>query len=255
MTDVDRDGNPDVLVDSSNTSATVLHGDGHGGVDHTSTLPLPSSAVRDLGDVTGDGLDDLILATIFNRPMQEFHIYPALATGGYAAPVVMSLPIYENMPSSIAVGDFDADGRSDLAMDQGLDNGKIHLFLQDAQGKLVQSRDILRFPGAGNVLATDLNRDGRTDLAFAHAGWRYMGYYLQTSTGLQSETIIHANQEAGRKNYLAAGDLNHDGCGDLVVSRWTESPVFVYGKGCASQALTNGPSLPRRTPGTAVQTP
>ncbi|MBO7942576.1 VCBS repeat-containing protein, partial [Streptomyces sp. S9] len=113
VTDVDRDGYLDVLVDSSNTTATVVHG-GRDGFNRTSTLPLPASAERTVGDVTGDGLDDLILGTIFNRPLEEFRVYPALASGGYAAPVVMSLPLGSNHTGSLAVGDFNGDGRGDL---------------------------------------------------------------------------------------------------------------------------------------------
>lgn len=241
VTDVDRDGHLDVLVDSSDTSATVIYGDGRGGIDSTSTLPLPSSAVRTTGDVTGDGLDDLILATIFNRPLEEFRIYPALASGGYAAPVVLSLPLGSNMTASLAVGDFNADGRGDLALDEGKDYANLRLYFQDAHGNLASSLDIARQRGAssGSLIATDLNRDGRTDLAIAHSGWSYIGYYLQTGTGFTLENVIDAYQFLGRENYFAAGDLNHDGCGDLVISRWTQSPVLLFGQGCARPRIAD----------------
>ena len=233
VTDVDRDGYLDVLVDSSDTSATVVHG-GPDGIDRTSTLPLPSSAVRTTGDVTGDGLDDLILATIFNRPLQEFRIYPALASGGYAAPVVLYRPMDANQTAALAVGDFNADGRRDLVLDEAKDGANLHLYFQDSQGNFASSLDIARQRGAstGSLIAADLDRDGRTDLAIAHSGWGYIGYYLQTGTGFTPETVIDAYQFQGRLNYFAAGDLNHDGCGDLVVSRWTQSPVLLYGQGC-----------------------
>lgn len=232
VTDVDRDGHLDVLVDSSNTSATVVHGDGRGGISRTSTLPLPSSAVRTTGDVTGDGLDDLILATIFNRPLQEFHIYRALASGGYATPVVLYRPLDANQTGSLAVGDFNADGRGDLALEEAKDSANLHLYFQDSQGNLVPSPDIARRRGSGALIATDLDRDGRTDLAIAHTGWSYIGYYLQTAAGFVPETVIDVYQFHGRLNYFATGDLNHDGCGDLAVARWSQSPVLLYGQGC-----------------------
>lgn len=237
VTDVDRDGHLDVLVDSSDTSATVVYGDGRGGIDHTSALPLPASAVRTLGDVTGDGLDDLILATIFNRPLQEFRIYPALSSGGYAAPVVLYRPADANQAASLAVGDFNGDGRGDLAMDEARDGASLHLYFQDTQGNLVSSPDITRNRGSGSLIATDLDRDGLTDLAIAHSGWGYIGYYLQTGTGFTPETLIDAYQYQGRSNYFAAGDLNHDGCTDLVVARWSQSPVLVDGQGCATPRI------------------
>lgn len=245
-TDVDRDGSLDILVDSSNTSATVVHGDGLGGFLRTSTLPLPSSAVRTTGDMNGDGLDDLILATIYSRPLQEFHVYPALVSGGYGPPDVLYRPLSANHAGSLAAGDFNGDGRHDLIIDEAKDYGSIDIYLQDANGKLGPRPSIARSRGAGSLVATDLNRDGRMDFALAHSGWGDVSYYLQTTTGFSPEKIIAAYQYMGRLNYFAAGDLNHDGCGDLVVSRWTQSPVVIYGQGCSAEAMAdcNLPAMP-----------
>jgi hypothetical protein len=239
LTDVDRDGDLDILVDSSNTSATVVHGDGLGGIAGTSTLPLPASAVRTTGDVTGDGLDDLILATIFNRPLQEFRIYPALASGGYAAPIVLSRPQDANQTSSLAVGDFNADGRGDLILDEARDGASLQLYLQDAQGNLGPSVAIPRERGGGVLMATDLDLDRRTDVVMGHSGWGYIGYYLQTAAGLTPETVVNAYQFQGRAYYFAAGDLNRDGCGDLIIARTSQSPVLLYGRGCPRPRIAN----------------
>lgn len=232
-TDVDRDGYLDVLIDSSDTSATVIHGDERGAFDRVSTLPLASAGARTTGDVTGDGLDDLILGTIFNRPFEEFRIFPALASGGYAAPIVLSLPLGSNPTSSLVVGDFNADGRGDLVLNEASNGANLRLYIQDPQGNLASSVEIARYSSSGPMIATDLDRDGRTDLATAHTGWSYIGYYLQTSVGLMPETLINAYQNMGRTDYFAAGDLNHDGCVDLAISRWSQSPVLLYGQGCA----------------------
>lgn len=245
-TDVDRDGYLDVLVDSSNTAATVIHGNARGVIARVSTLPLPASAVRTTGDVTGDGLDDLVLGTIFNRPLEEFHIYPALASGGYAAPIVRSLPLGSNHTAALVVGDFNDDGRGDLAQDEARDGAHLRLYLQDALGNLAQPIEIARERGASSesLIAADLNRDGRTDLAIAHSGWGYIGHYLQTPTGLAPESLVNAFNFMGRLNYFATGDLNSDGCGDLVIARTSQAPVLLYGQGCSPRPRITGRPQP-----------
>lgn len=245
-TDVDRDGYLDVLVDSSNTTATVVHGNPRGVIARVSILPLPASAVRTTGDVTGDGLDDLVLGTIFNRPLEEFHIYPALASGGYAAPIVRSLPLGSNHTAALVVGDFNDDGRGDLAQDEARDGAHLRVYLQDALGNLAQPIEIARERGASSesLIAADLNRDGRTDLAIAHSGWGYIGHYLQTPTGLAPESLVNAFNFMGRLNYFATGDLNSDGCGDLVIARTSQAPVLLYGQGCSPRPRITGRPQP-----------
>jgi len=189
--------------------------------------------------VTGDGLDDLILGNIYNRLLRDVDVYPALASGGYGPPVALSRPVSASMTSSLAVGDFNGDGRGDLMLDEGSDTANLHLYLQDSQGRLVPTREIARERGAGALIVSDLDRDGRTDLSIAHIGWGYIGYYLQTPTGLAPETVINAYQFMARVNFFASGDLNSDGCGDLVVSRGSQSPVFLYGQGCPRPRIAN----------------
>jgi hypothetical protein len=245
-TDVDRDGYLDVLVDSSNTTATVVHGSLRGVIARVSTLPLPASAVRTTGDVTGDGLDDLVLGTIFNRPFEEFHIYPALRSGGYAAPIVRSLPLGSNHTAALVVGDFNDDGRGDLALDEARDGANLRVYLQDTLGNLAPPTELARERGASteSLIAADLNRDGRTDLAIAHSGWGYIGHYLQTPTGLAPETLVNAFNFQGRVNYFATGDLNSDGCGDLVIARTSQAPMLLYGQGCSPRPRITGRPQP-----------
>ncbi|MEO6104193.1 MAG: VCBS repeat-containing protein, partial [Pseudoxanthomonas sp.] len=161
-------------------------------------------------------------------------------------------PLGSNHTAALAVGDFNADGRGDLVLDEARDAANLRLYVQDSQGSLGSSLDISRNRGSGVLLAADLDRDGRTDIAMAHSGWSYIGYYLQTSTGFTPETIINANQNFGRANYFAAGDLNHDGCGDLVVSRWSQSPVLLYGQGCVRPRIADCRLPPFRVEGSTV---
>lgn len=63
MGDLDGDGNPDVVLWSSNnqTSLDFFHGNGYGGFQDTQPFPIatPSRHLA-VADVDGDGVDDIV---------------------------------------------------------------------------------------------------------------------------------------------------------------------------------------------------
>ena len=125
-------------------------------------IELPSDAARSaaVADLNGDGCDDLILGMWHDgiRADLNARIYYG-SPHGWSERAQQLLPA--PMSSSVAVGDFDGDGRPDLAF---LTRGKLRLFHQTEFG--FESKCFADLEISGDQLAAaDLDGDGRCDLA------------------------------------------------------------------------------------------
>jgi hypothetical protein len=127
-------------------------------------------------------------------------------------------------PASIAVGDFDGDGRPDLAV-ANFNTATVSVFLGRGDGTF---RSAVNYPAGLNncysVVASDFNGDGRLDLAVAD----YSGGTVQVLDGKQNGTfnppVVFSLPQ--NREWLAVGDFDHDGRPDLAVSNPSGS-VFV----------------------------
>jgi FG-GAP-like repeat/FG-GAP repeat len=251
--DVNGDGNTDLLVNVSSPvyGPELLLGDGKGGFTEKSVnLPDPSSPdqlANLLLDVNGDGYADYI--SIFDGSFDHdcnTYAYGSLNvsvgdgkgnfTAGYSS---QYNPIFS---SSVAVGDFNHDGKPDLAVltnsnsECGDSSNTIVIYLNNGHGGFtgVLAADITTLGnGAGNLIAGDFNGDGRLDLAYTIDS--------NTSTNGQPEIrTLDGNGDGsfrGGPSYviqggayeIAAGDLNGDKRADLVVSvnGFTTQPKIV----------------------------
>lgn len=117
-----------------------------------------SVASLDVGDFTGDQRPDIVF---FGEP-REVVILPGLTEGGFGAPITQRAPEGQPGNASMATGDFDGDGRSDVAL---LGENMLLLFSQRAEGGLAKPRRLVHnIPQTLLLLPADLNGDGLTDL-------------------------------------------------------------------------------------------
>jgi hypothetical protein len=112
VSDANNDGKLDVIaVNSSSNSISVLLGNRDGTFQSPIDLGLnvPSTSVA-IGDFNGDGLPDLITANYLTT-----NINVLLATGDGRFTPAAQLPLAASLrPQSVAVADFDGDGRPDI---------------------------------------------------------------------------------------------------------------------------------------------
>jgi hypothetical protein len=126
-----------------------------------------------------------------------------------------ALNIYSEMAPYFAVsGDFNHDGRSDLALVDGL-NGYLAVMLSLTRDPLKNVQTI-NLPGsetrASHIVAEDFNGDGNLDLAVAtnNGVSTLMGSATGKFTPSQTYQPVNAT-------YLAGADFNRDGHLDLAV--------------------------------------
>lgn len=169
VADFNRNGLPDVAVITDSTLSVEFNkGGGAFGVPVNTALPSGSTSMQMLAaDMNNDGSIDLVIAQL--QPTQVL-VLLGNNNGTFRAPQVLPLV---NPPHGIALGDFNRDGKIDLAVEECQSNSgncDTAIFLGNGTGTFTPG-SILPTPGAValsiSVVATDLNRDGKIDLAIA----------------------------------------------------------------------------------------
>lgn len=212
LMDVDLDGYLDIVAQAKDmTTLLTCFGDGQGGIRATAAL-AGAATIHDLevGDVTNDGLPDLVMATSLG-----LEVMPLGPSGFLPRKTYTSA---EPWPANgVAIGDFDSDGRNDVALSRGK-NSPAHMWMyyQDGAGTLSEAVGLPTYDLPGDTVAADLDRDGRADLLVAHPGWVRRGFYLQGDEGLAPERLIYSVNNSGGSNRMVAADLNNDGCTDIA---------------------------------------
>ncbi|MET7742566.1 FG-GAP and VCBS repeat-containing protein [Streptomyces sp. NPDC005385] len=209
-----------ISQDTSGVPGTAEAGDGFGG----------ETAYADFNK---DGYDDLAVATPWEKVDSDTNGGTVAILWGSAAGLTgKGVTIADPSPSShdywgkdLAAGDFDGDGRADLAV--GSSTSTIYVFKGGFStsgtpgGRYTVKPPIQSgsndFPyGPLSLTAGDVNGDNRTDLivdGFENAsGWNTNYFVPGTASGLSaaSAQALKAGQITG------VGDINGDGYGDIV---------------------------------------
>ena len=166
-----------------------------------------------VGDFNGDGKQDLATANF--GPPWDVSILLGDGTGNFS-PASNYFGVGQ-FPNSVAVGDFNGDGKQDLAV--GSING-VSILLGDGAGHFSANTN---FGGLylGAVAVGDFNGDGKQDLAAANAGSDNVSILLGDGTGnFGAPTNVAVGDSP---HSVAVGDFNGDGKQDLAVANDTFS--------------------------------
>jgi len=234
--DLNGDGNLDIV--SANLQADnigVLLGRGDGTFQPVVTYatgapwPLgPTSVV--LGDFRGHGMLDLAFTIpLCTESCSSAFVGVQLGNGDGTFGPVVNYSAANFDPTFAAVGDFNGDGKLDLAISNG--DGGVGVLLGNGDGTFqspVGSASGVNSPGS--LAVGDFNGDGKPDLAVASSG--SVAVLVSNGDGTFQTSGIY--EAGGDGPYVTAGDLNGDGKLDLVVSNQCppgctsgQSPILV----------------------------
>jgi hypothetical protein len=194
----------------------------------------PTSVATAIGDVTGDGTPDLIVARGADAGADAYTV--AVFEGPLAA-TLPTVPTFTVTPSAasdayrLAVGDLDHDGSGDLAVADvaGVPAAGIDVFLESG-GSLPSTPSATMAPiPVLDLAVADMNGDAWDDLLFSRttAGPNEVRLRAQQSDGsFVAGTVVVADASA---TGLSVGDVNNDGLRDFSLDGTLSSavPVFV----------------------------
>jgi hypothetical protein len=230
--DLNGDGQADLAVanyGSDNVSILLGIGDGTfaAAVDYSAGTGPSSIAVADLN---GDGEPDLATA---NTGSNDVSILLGDGSGALAAPVSYSLGT-ASRPQSVAIGDFNADGKPDLAVAAQIlpNSGAVCVLLGNGDGTFGPSavRNLGFFSVPTAVALGDFNSDGKVDLAVSA---------IVQVTPVRGNVFILPGNGNGTfgdadsrllsrpADSLAVGDFNSDTKPDLAVTNREDVAVLM----------------------------
>ncbi|MFF0734237.1 FG-GAP and VCBS repeat-containing protein [Streptomyces chartreusis] len=183
-------------------------------------------------DFNGDGYDDIAVGASGEDVGSDVDggglaVLWGSASGITGKGVTIADPAptaHDRWGKNLAAGDFDGDGKADLAV--GSNNATLYVFKGGFNssgtpgGRYTIKPPIMGTDANGplNLTAGDANGDGRTDLVVdgyeyqTDYGWNENSYIPGSSSGLAMANIRTLKPGV----ITAIGDINHDGFGDIV---------------------------------------
>lgn len=243
--DVNGDGFLDaVTANSGGRNLSVLLGDGKGAIKSTTPLTLEGNAKTvALRDFNGDGRLDIAATTVVGGT-GKLAVLLGDGAGNFTTTPSIDLGEASNYGASdITVGDFNGDGRADVAT---LTGGKVFVLLADPVQRFKPVFETELY--ANSITSGDFNGDGRIDLAVNASKYNSTtaSILLGNGSGGFSRPVEFATAAGGSffgsgQDTLAAADFNRDSKLDLtsVASAFTDASVL-FNNTTATDAIAQG---------------
>ncbi|MCW3110148.1 MAG: cell surface receptor domain protein, partial [Segetibacter sp.] len=240
--DIDSDGKPDLAVTNQtyNTISVFKNTSVGGTISFNAKADYPGGGTSvAIADINNDGKPDLIgcssggstisiLRNTGNPGVISFSAKADFASG--------------NNSYGLAVGDFDDDGNPDIAVTNSFTANSISILRNTTSGGAISFDNKITFPAGSNPYwgaISDLDGDGKIDLAVSNAGSNSLSVYKNNSTsGTISFSLKTDYKTATYPISVAIGDLDGDGLADILSSNASSNNVSIFKNICDKPATT-----------------
>jgi hypothetical protein len=220
IADVNRDGNPDIIVaNTADATVSVLLGNGKGHFTPAAGSPFPcGKSPNDIAvaDMNHDGNPDLVIANT-----ETPYITILLGDGkGAFKPSPRSPFATQSYPHvhGVAVADFNGDGKLDVVTDSWGRN-QILILLGDGAGNLVLPGKLFNTGKRPyeRLSTADFNKDGKPDIVTTDLDINAVSILLGDGKGELRDAPGSPFPAGNAPWAVAIDDMNHDGNADLIV--------------------------------------
>ena len=236
--DLDNDGRPDLVVSGNYQSSiiSVLRNTSSIGniafatnVDYTTgsypTVPL-------IADLNGDGLMDVAVANYYSSSISVLKNISTFGSISLASKTDYTSP---GSPETLAVGDFDGDGKPDLVL-SNYSNTTISVYRNlyansgdNFTASTFSARTDFTVGSSGyGVAVSDLDGDGKPDIAVCNSSSSSISLLRNKSTTGSISFDPKLDLATGSQPlYLAVGDIDGDNKPDIVTSNYSGSSLSI----------------------------
>lgn len=211
-TDIDNDGNVDILVPMSDEGAlSVYLGNGDGTFkDRVTYSANPHCSNLKLSDFNGDGNLD---AFVINRGNDRFSILLGNNDGTFSAP---TYTYNGNRSYGGIVADFNNDNKPDLALTDNT-SSLLRVYIGNGDGTFQARQTYQQVTNGVAATSADINGDGFPDILVTHQTPSVISTFFGNGDGTFKEAITCASISGGVR--IAAEDFNQDGSLDIISTR------------------------------------
>ena len=238
--DFDGDGDMDVVYSSDSANALFITFS-NGALTPVFTAPSlidSGTALNDIrglavGDVTGDGNADLVVAAYNGQTLSS---YAGDGTGGFGGRTTIRTSNYFRQ---VKLADLDNDGDLDLVFSFNSNTG-MQTMLGNGAGSFSSLVSFTDAPDPYDLAVGDFDGSGVKDVALVRASAGSTFVYLSSSPGTLGPRTTVLSQSVSSYT-LAAGDVDGSGVDDLVVFGRNQANVFFGHPSCSDSLLSPPP--------------
>jgi len=224
--DVNSDGFNDYVVSHSNAGAQEISlriGNGDGTFSASGDINVGGRITYiTLADVNFDGILDIVAA---NADSSSLTVLVGNGNGTFSAPVNYS-PGAGITPTKLVVADFNHDLTNDVATINN--NNTVTIFLGQFDGTLINLTNYTVGSTPSFIIACDLNRDGKKDLAIANKDDNTISILLGYGDGTFALAQSYNAGAGSNPVSIGAVDVDSDRDLDLLVAKEGDNLISIF---------------------------